>query len=94
MIVLRPAPCDQGPIKSCCLPRESARPCSAADITLDRADAHEVEPASQREAGHVHLVEVEGAVLLLPVVVVRGMATTLPAVGGCPLDDGKRRPSA
>ena len=38
----------------------------AADVTLDRADVHEVVPASEGEARHIHLVEVPRGVFQLP----------------------------
>ncbi len=48
-----------------------------ADEAGDRALAHEVIPAPDREAGQVHLVEVQGSILVAPVVVVIGMLVPL-----------------
>src|SRR5687768_16101960 len=48
-----------------------------AEITLYRADIHEVIPASKSEARHIHFVEVPGRVLQLPVLVVSRMAEHL-----------------
>src|SRR5438067_1661438 len=45
--------------------------------TQDGALVHEVVPASDRKAGDIHLVEVQGAILLPPIVVVGGMAKPL-----------------
>ena len=40
------------------------------NVAIDRANAHEVEPAPDREAGDVHLVEVARTILVLPIGVV------------------------
>src|SRR2546426_4813283 len=44
-----------------------------SDVALDRTDAHEVIPATNGEARHVHSVEKPCAVLFGPVAVIRGM---------------------
>ncbi len=45
----------------------------ASDVAVDRADAHEVVPASDRETGDVHLVEESRAVFIGPIAVVGGV---------------------
>ena len=57
--------------------RQDIAPPLAADVAVDRAHIHEVEPTANRNAGNVHLVEMERAVLGLPVVVIRGMLQPL-----------------
>src|SRR4030095_7373073 len=43
------------------------------DIAVDRADAHEVIPASDREGRHIHIGEAARTVFLLPIFVINRM---------------------
>ena len=40
------------------------------NVAVDRADVHEIEPAPEREARHIHFVEVLAAILCGPILVV------------------------